>query len=361
MNGVRSSSRLTLHRTALVRYFFKSKTTDTNTSFAALRELCRRQSATILRSKKKRLALFSASSANVVGREVTLYTDHKPLTYIFHPEAGISPTALQRIQRWALFLAGFTFQIKHRPGKDNYQADALSRTTQQEYTSEEEDVTTVQVSQITAGPTGVVGVEQVRTATRRDRELARVLDCVLKGWPSICPTEKLRPYWVHRDELTSEDGVLLWGLRVVVPQSLRHDVLELLHESHPGSTRCRQLARSYVWWAGIDRDVENKVNSCSSCIEERREPNAPAMGRWEFAERPWKRLHIDHAGPFLGRYWFLWIDANTKFAGVHRVSSTDTARVIQKLREVFAYFGLPDQIVSDNGPAFVAEEFQQFL
>ena len=85
------------------------------------------------------------------------------------------------------------------------------------------------------------------------------------------------------------------------------------------------------------------------------------MGRWEFAERRWKRLHIDHAGRFLGKYWFHWIDANTKFAGVHRVSSTDSANVIHALREVFAYFGLPDQIVSDNGTAFVSEEFQQFL
>ena len=245
------------------------------------------------------------------------------------------PTALQRIQRWALFLAGFPFQIKHRLGKENYQADALSRSPQQKYTSEEE-VTTVQVSQITAEATGVIGGEQVRTTTRRDLELARVLYCVIKGWPSICLTEELRPYWVHCDELTSEDNVLLWGFRVIVPQSLRHDVLELLHESHPGSTRGKQLARSYVWWPGIDRDVANKVNSCSSCIKERREPNAPAMGRWEFAERPWKRLHIDHAGPFLGRYWFLWIEANTKFAGVHRVSSTNAAGVIQKLRDVFA-------------------------
>ena len=219
----------------------------------------------------------------------------------------------------------------------------------------------IHVEQIAAGPAGVIGVEQVRTATRRDPVLSRLLEFTKNGWPSQCPSSDLQPYWIHREELTTEDGVLLWGLRVVVPLTLRNEVLDLLHEAHPGSTRCKQLARSYVWWPGIDRDVENKVQSCSCCIEERRDPNAPSMGRWEFANRPWKRLHIDHAGPFLGKYWFLWIDSHSKFAGVHRVASNDSANVIKNLRDFFAYFGLPDQIVSDNGPAFVSDEFQQFL
>ena len=143
--------------------------------------------------------------------------------------------------------------------------------------------------------------------------------------------------------------------------TLRNEVFDLLHEAHPGSTRCKQLAPSYIWWLGIDCDVENKVHSCSCCIEERRDPNAPSMGRWEFADRPYKRLHIDNAGPFLGNYWFLWIDSRSKFAGVYRVASTESSKVIKNLQEVFAYFGLSDQIVSDNGPALISNEFQQFL
>ena len=85
------------------------------------------------------------------------------------------------------------------------------------------------------------------------------------------------------------------------------------------------------------------------------------MGRREFASHAFHRVHIDHAGLILGHYLFVCVDANSKYAGVHRVSRPDSTTTISALREVFAYFGLPDQIVSDNGPAFIGQEFQEFL
>ena len=80
-----------------------------------------------------------------------------------------------------------------------------------------------------------------------------------------CPSEELQSFYTHRNELTVESGVLLWGMRVVVPTRLRHTVLEQLHESHPGVTRCKQLVRSYVWWPCIDADIEHLVKSCEDC------------------------------------------------------------------------------------------------
>ena len=297
----------------------------------------------------------------VAGREVQLYTDHKPLTFIYKPDAAISPTALQRIQRWSLFLANFNYIIQHRPGKLNCQADALSRSPQPVSADVDVDIEAIHLFQVESGPTGAIGVQQVRQATRRDPQLARVIEFVIRGWPMICPCEELRSFYTHRNELTVESGVLLWGMRVVVPTSLRHTVLEQLHESHPGVTRCKQLARSYVWWPCIDADIEHLVQACEDCAEQRRDPNAPALGRWEFASHAFHRVHIDHAGLFLGHYWLVWVDAFSKYAGVHRVSRPDSTTTISTLREVFGYFGLPDQIVSDNGPAFIGEEFQEFL
>ena len=72
-------------------------------------------------------------------------------------------------------------------------------------------------------------------------------------------------------------------------------------------------------------------------------------------------MPIDHAGSFLRHFWLVWVDAYFKFAGVNRVSNPDSTRTVNKLREVFAYFGLPNQIVSNNGLAFIADEFQQFI
>ena len=140
----------------------------------------------------------------VAGREVQLYTDHKPLTFIYKPDATISPTALQRIQRWSLFLSNFNYVIHHRPGKMNCQADALSRSPQPLTAEVDVEVVAIQLSHIESGPTGAIGVQQMRQATRRNPQLARVSEFVLRGWPRTCPCEELRTFYTHRDELTFE-------------------------------------------------------------------------------------------------------------------------------------------------------------
>ena len=63
----------------------------------------------------------------LANRRVQLFTNHKPLTFIFHPVPGVSPTALHHIQRWALYLANFSYTVKYRPGQNNFQSDLLSR------------------------------------------------------------------------------------------------------------------------------------------------------------------------------------------------------------------------------------------
>ena len=154
-----------------------------------------------------------------------------------------------------------------------------------------------------------------------------------------CANKDIRQYFVNRNELTIQNGVLLWGLLVVVLLPLQSEVLARLHESHPGCTRCEQLARSYVWWPGIDADIERVVQSCQSCAEQRREANTPVLGRWKYPSTAFHRVHIDHTGPFLGHHCLVWVDAYFKFAGIHRVSWPDAARTVKKLRKVLPTSG----------------------
>jgi transposase InsO family protein len=85
------------------------------------------------------------------------------------------------------------------------------------------------------------------------------------------------------------------------------------------------------------------------------------MHPWTWPSEPWKRVHIDFAGPFLGKMYFLAIDAHSKWPEVFEMNQTTTARTITVLRHLFATYGLPDQIVSDNGPQFTAEDFAAFM
>ena len=82
---------------------------------------------------------------------------------------------------------------------------------------------------------------------------------------------------------------------------------------------------------------------------------------WEFPQKQWSRLHIDHAGPFLGKYFFVLINAYSKCLEVHIVNSTSSEVTIQKLQQIFFTHGLPEQIVSDNGPVFTSHEFKNYM
>ncbi|KAK9395533.1 putative protein K02A2.6-like [Crotalus adamanteus] len=123
----------------------------------------------------------------------------------------------------------------------------------------------------------------------------------------------------------------------------------------------KALARSHLWWPGLDKDIEAKVHACHLCQRSRPEmPQAP-VHRWEETQSPWSRVHIDYAGPFQGQFFLVLVDSHSKWLEVVPVSSTTTAKTIQVLRGIFATHGLPDVIVSDNGPQFTSSEFQAFL
>ena len=101
-------------------------------------------------------------------------------------------------------------------------------------------------------------------------------------------------------ELSVNDGCILWGMRIVVPPPGRSKILNELHVGHPGVSRMKQLARSFVWWPGIDQEVEETVKHCDACQRSRNSPAAAPLQPWEWPQCPWSRLHINFAGPLLG-------------------------------------------------------------
>ena len=78
-------------------------------------------------------------------------------------------------------------------------------------------------------------------------------------------------------------------------------------------------------------------------------------------EKPWSRIHVDHTGPILGKTLLISVDAYSKWIEVYIVPSTTSLVAIEKLWVTFAAHGLPETLVSDNGPAFVSREFEEFM
>ena len=158
-----------------------------------------------------------------------------------------------------------------------------------------------------------------------------------------------------------QGGCLLWGMRVIIPPSYQELILEELHSDHPGITRMKSVARSHVWWPGIESKIERVVNSCIACQFVGSSPPKSPLNPWLWPSRPWSRIHIDFAGPLYGRMYLVVIDAHSKWPEVFSMSSTTTEHTIDALRQLFSRYGLPDQLVSDNGPQFTSKEFAMFL
>ena len=104
----------------------------------------------------------------------------------------------------------------------------------------------------------------------------------------------------------------MWGARVIVPPKGRHTLLTELHETHPGIVKMKALARSYIWWPGLDAEIEMCVKDCTTCQLHRKQPPVAPLHPWEWPGRTWHRIHIDYAGPFEGRMILIIVDAHSK-------------------------------------------------
>ena len=122
--------------------------------------------------------------------------------------------------------------------------------------------------------------------------------------------------------------------------------MELLHGGHPGNARMKGLARSFVWWPGIDHDLEEKVKACDACQRVRHSPAQAPLHPWEFPKRPWERLHADFAGPFQGKMFLVVVDAYSKWLEINSLTTATSTTTIEHLRSIFATHGLPKIFVT---------------
>jgi transposase InsO family protein len=293
------------------------------------------------------------------GRKFSIVTDHKPLLTLFGEHKQVPTLASPRIQRWSVILRAYEYTMEYRSGKAHANADCFSRLPLPEMEAEEQEEKVLLIDELE--DCSVLSARQIRDWTRRDPVLAHVHDYLLRGWPQQDRSPELNPYRIRKDELSVQDGCVLWGARVVVPQKGRQQVLQELHTAHPGMNRMKGLARSYVWWPGMDKDIELMVHQCSVCQEHQKSPVTAPLHPWEYPDGPWKRVHIDYAGPFMGEMLLIVVDAYSKFIEVGIMKQTTSSATIRKLREIFAEHGLPDMIVSDNGANFTSREFAAFM
>lgn len=302
------------------------------------------------------------------GRKFELQTDHKPLLTIFGSKKGIPLVTASRLQRHALTLLAYDFDVKYVDTNSFGYADVLSRLITNHERSHEETVIAAISRRTDDYPPQCFAIEtahalpikfsDIQEATSQCRTLQLVSCYIQSGWPSrkSINVSEVAKYYDQRDALSIIDGCVFFSDRIVIPTRYRPSILKELHRGHPGIVRMKLLARSKVFWPQIDSDVERTVKSCENCATAGKSPIKCTLQPWPIPSKPWSRLHIDYAGPINGMSFLVVVDALSKWPEIFITKSTTTSKTVELLLEAFSRHGYCDTLVSDNGPQFASSE-----
>ncbi|XP_037954814.1 uncharacterized protein K02A2.6-like [Teleopsis dalmanni] len=265
-----------------------------------------------------------------------------------------------RLQRWAITLMSYQFEIQFRRTADHSNADALSRLPcgpdpefdRLEHCYQIENYDTL------------INVGLLQQHYKDDYILKRVKNLISEGWRTKLADGDmdLLPYFRRKYALFIRDDLIYLqtdATRVIVPQSLHQSVLKLLHDGHWGIVKMKQLARQHCWWPNIDNDIEKLASQCSVCQIAGSSPKQK-YHEWPKPERPWQRVHIDFAGPVFQSMWLIVVDAFSQFPFVVQLKTITTIDTIAALSAVFSLEGLPETIVSDNGPQLTSDQSAEY-
>ncbi|XP_059222020.1 uncharacterized protein K02A2.6-like isoform X3 [Stomoxys calcitrans] len=293
----------------------------------------------------------------VYGRHFTLISDHKPLTQILDPSKSLPVLCISRMVNYANFLANFNFTVEFKTTKANANADYCSRAMRMDGAcntiTEYDDFDGFLINQIDQLPTNAT---KIASETRKDEKLGPILRILESG-------KSLQAHGYRSPEINYRlsGGCLIFEHRVVIPETLRVKILQDLHSAHLGIVKMKGIARSFVYWPGIDKEIENVAKSCKDCAENANDPPKFRDHHWQYPKSPWERIHVDYAGPFLGSMLLIVTDAYSKWIEVKVTPTSTSSATITILDELFATYGVPTMLVSDNGTCFSSIEFKDYL
>ena len=288
-------------------------------------------------------------------REIKVESDHKPLEAILKKPIHQAPI---RLQKMILRLEPYAVNVKYVPGSHLVLADTLSRAYLPSQAVDQPDEFEIHV--LDSGQLSETIFHKLRDETKSDPELQQLQKVVMSGWPQTrveTPVET-RPYWNYRAEISCYEGLMFKGDRIIFPHSLRPEILQRIHAAHLGIEKCRALARSAVFWPGINSAINELVSKCSTCQKYKRSNHGEPLMPQEVPERP-RATVVGDIFYYKGRDYLLVVDCFSKYPEVARLSSKNSEAVILAMKDMFAHHGIPERPMADNMP-FNRLKFKDF-
>ena len=295
-------------------------------------------------------------------------TDHKPLIGVF--KSNLSEISNPRLLSIVERTLWFRFKVVHVTGVCNNGPDYLSRGKAGILSSINSDPQLISETPIISCVIAAIShddglqavtVQKVKEETQKDNQLALLRDFIATDDGVTNLPDGLEVYNRYRDRLSVLDGCLMYGRRIVVPESLRKDVLNGLHAAHQGVVSMSNRAQQAVFWPGIFKDLEATRAQCRDCCA--KAPSQPALPPVNLAspEYPFHMISTDYC-EIKGKTWLIIVDRFTGWLSVFYFPSDASAKkLVEILRNYFTTFGVPCEISSDGGPQYSSHEFTSFL
>nr|XP_054755667.1 uncharacterized protein K02A2.6-like [Lytechinus pictus] len=267
------------------------------------------------------------------GRPVDVQSDHMPLEMIARKPLHRAPKRLQRL-------------LSISSDKGHCQ-----------YTNRDMDI----VNMAKHLPISEPLMTKIRDETMQDQTLQKLQDVILHGWPEKKKDidSSLLAYFQVRDELGSEGGLIFRGERVLIPKVIQKDMMQKVHSSHLGVSGCLRRARDCLYWPGMSAQMKEYVEKCETCSSYGQKQQKETLQQHDVPSQPWRKLGAD-IFQLDDKMYLVTVDYYSGFWEIDFLENTKASTVVKKMRSHFARQGIPQVVITDNGPQFTADTFKDF-
>ena len=299
-----------------------------------------------------------------LGTNVEVITDHQPLISAYDD----SPKPKQlRVDRHRTKLLPFQYSLSYEPGKETPCDYGSRHPPKAEFTEKEIEDWCIEVGDdiyvnrvIEDMLPCAITTNMIKREIEINDEMKLLRHCIITQNERRIKQD-LKEYHGVFGELWTNDGIILKGNQIVVPPTLRAEVIGLAHEGHQNADKTLSLLRQNNWFPKMRKSVLDYVESCRPCLaaipQVTPEPLQPNM----LPERAWKDVHADFKGPIGGKYYFhVMIDQYSKYPEVDILKSTSFKKLRPCLDRIFSSQGIPETVTTDNGPPYPSHEMEMY-
>ena len=295
----------------------------------------------------------------IYGRkEINVETDHQTLELIMQKLLNNAP---KRLQRMFLKLQKYNVIVKYKKDRHMFLADTLSRALLPEIHMCNFSKDLGSIDHTISLELSNERLQQFKHFSADDPVLQQLRKIIQHGWPTSKSEVLgvLYAYYDFRDKLTIQDELVFKGPLIVVPAPMRNEMMAIAHATHIGVEGCMRGARETMYWPRMSMELKENIRKCDICMAHRAIPGKEPLQQHAFVAHPWSKVGAD-LWHLHGRTLLVLCDNYSNFIEVENISKITTQSVRKGLIIMFSRYGLPNELVTDNGPQFSSAVFTLF-